>query len=331
MKIGSIELGEKPLFLAPMEDVSDLPFRKLCKRYGADMMYTEFVAADALIRNIPSSMSKTIIEDVERPVGIQLYGKDIEAMVEAAKIAETLKPDLIDINFGCPVKKIATKGAGSGMLRDVPKLIEMTSQIVKAVKLPVTVKTRLGWDESSKEIVMIAERLQDIGIQALTIHGRTRAQMYTGEADWTLIGEVKNNQRMHIPIIGNGDVVSPKIALERFDKYGVDGVMIGRGAIGRPWIFRETEHLLKTGEVLMPPSVDEQIDLLAAQVKETVAWIGERGGILHSRRHLATSFHGLNDFKSLKIQMLKASTLAELLVVFEEIKERYRGQFCLFE
>lgn len=331
MKIGSIELGEKPLFLAPMEDVSDLPFRKLCKRYGADMMYMEFVAADALIRNIPSSMSKTIIEDVERPVGIQLYGKDIEAMVEAAKIAETLKPDLIDINFGCPVKKIATKGAGSGMLRDVPKLIEMTSQIVKAVKLPVTVKTRLGWDESSKEIVMIAERLQDIGIQALTIHGRTRAQMYTGEADWTLIGEVKNNQRMHIPIIGNGDVVSPKIALERFDKYGVDGVMIGRGAIGRPWIFRETEHLLKTGEVLMPPSVDEQIDLLAAQVKETVAWIGERGGILHSRRHLATSFHGLNDFKSLKIQMLKASTLAELLVVFEEIKERYRGQFCLFE
>lgn len=331
MKIGSIELGEKSLFLAPMEDVSDLPFRKLCKRYGADMMYTEFVAADALIRNIPSSMSKTIIEDVERPVGIQLYGKDIEAMVEAAKIAETLKPDLIDINFGCPVKKIATKGAGSGMLRDVPKLIEMTSQIVKAVKLPVTVKTRLGWDESSKEIVMIAERLQDIGIQALTIHGRTRAQMYTGEADWTLIGEVKNNQRMHIPIIGNGDVVSPKIALERFDKYGVDGVMIGRGAIGRPWIFRETKHLLKTGEVLMPPSVDEQIDLLAAQVKETVAWIGERGGILHSRRHLATSFHGLNDFKSLKIQMLKASTLAELLVVFEEIKERYRGQFCLFE
>lgn len=331
MKIGSIELGEKPLFLAPMEDVSDLPFRKLCKRYGADMMYTEFVAADALIRNIPSSMSKTIIEDVERPVGIQLYGKDIEAMVEAAKIAETLKPDLIDINFGCPVKKIATKGAGSGMLRDVPKLIEMTSQIVKAVKLPVTVKTRLGWDESSKEIVMIAERLQDVGIQALTIHGRTRAQMYTGEADWTLIGEVKNNQRMHIPIIGNGDVVSPKIALERFDKYGVDGVMIGRGAIGRPWIFRETKHLLKTGEVLMPPSVDEQIDLLAAQVKETVAWIGERGGILHSRRHLATSFHGLNDFKSLKIQMLKASTLAELLVVFEEIKERYRGQFCLFE
>ena len=331
MKIGSIELGEKPLFLAPMEDVSDLPFRKLCKRYGADMMYTEFVAADALIRNIPSSMSKTIIEDVERPVGIQLYGKDIEAMVEAAKIAETLKPDLIDINFGCPVKKIATKGAGSGMLRDVPKLIEMTSQIVKAVKLPVTVKTRLGWDESSKEIVMIAERLQDVGIQALTIHGRTRAQMYTGEADWTLIGEVKNNQRMHIPIIGNGDVVSPKIALERFDKYGVDGVMIGRGAIGRPWIFSETKHLLKTGEVLMPPSVDEQIDLLAAQVKETVAWIGERGGILHSRRHLATSFHGLNDFKSLKIQMLKASTLAELLVVFEEIKERYRGQFCLFE
>jgi len=331
VKIGSIELGEKPLFLAPMEDVSDLPFRKLCKRYGADMMYTEFVAADALIRNIPSSMSKTIIEDVERPVGIQLYGKDIEAMVEAAKIAETLKPDLIDINFGCPVKKIATKGAGSGMLRDVPKLIEMTSQIVKAVKLPVTVKTRLGWDESSKEIVMIAERLQDVGIKALTIHGRTRAQMYTGEADWTLIGEVKNNQRMHIPIIGNGDVVSPKIALERFDKYGVDGVMIGRGAIGRPWIFRETKHLLKTGEVLMPPSVDEQIDLLAAQVKETVAWIGERGGILHSRRHLATSFHGLNDFKSLKIQMLKASTLAELLVVFEEIKERYRGQFCLFE
>lgn len=331
MKIGSIELGEKPLFLAPMEDVSDLPFRKLCKRYGADMMYTEFVAADALIRNIPSTMSKTIIEDVERPVGIQLYGKDIEAMVEAAKIAETLKPDLIDINFGCPVKKIATKGAGSGMLRDVPKLIEMTSQIVKAVKLPVTVKTRLGWDESSKEIVAIAEMLQDIGIQALTIHGRTRAQMYTGEADWTLIGEVKNNQRMHIPIIGNGDVISPKIALERFDKYGVDGVMIGRGAIGCPWIFREIKHLLKTGEMLAPPSVDEQIDLLSAQVTETVAWIGERGGILHSRRHLATSFHGLNDFKSLKIRMLKASTLAELLVVFEEIKERYSGQFCQFE
>ncbi len=331
MKIGNIDLGDKPLFLAPMEDVSDLAFRKLCKRYGADMMFTEFVSADALIRSIASTLQKTTIDDFERPTGIQLYGKDIEAMVEAAKIAESLKPDTIDINFGCPVKKIATKGAGSGMLRDVPKLIEMTAQIVKAVNLPVTVKTRLGWDETSKEIVSIAEQLQDIGIKALTIHGRTRAQMYTGEADWALIGDVKNNPRMTIPIIGNGDVTSPQIAKKKFDDYGVDGIMIGRGAIGRPWIFEEIKSLLVNGVELAPPTVEVQVARLAEQVSQTVEWIGERGGILHSRRHLATSFHGLPDFKHLKIKMLKAPTMAELLMVLDEIRETYKGYSCTFE
>ena len=331
MKIGNIELGEQPIFLAPMEDVTDLPFRKLCKKYGADMMFTEFISADALIRNIASTMQKTTIEAIERPVGIQLYGKDIEAMVEAAKIAETLKPDLIDINFGCPVKKIATKGAGSGMLRDCPKLLDMTAQIVKAVNLPVTVKTRLGWDESDKVIVRLAEQLQDVGVQALTIHGRTRAQMYTGEADWTLIGEVKNNPRMTIPIIGNGDVISAKIAKERFDTYGVDAVMIGRGAIGRPWIFNEVKHLLNKGVEMAPPTVGQQVALLAEQVRETVAWIGERGGIIHSRRHLAASFHGLMDFKPLKIKMLQAPTMEELLLVLDEIRDKYEGYSCKFE
>lgn len=331
MKIGSIDLGDKPIFLAPMEDVTDLPFRKLCKKYGADMMFTEFISADALIRNIASTLHKTTIEAIERPVGIQLYGKDIEAMVEAAKIAETLNPDVIDINFGCPVKKIATKGAGSGMLKDCPKLLEMTAQIVNAVKLPVTVKTRLGWDESDKVIVRLAEQLQDVGIQALTIHGRTRAQMYTGEADWTLIGEVKNNQRMKIPIIGNGDVISARIAKDRFDRYGVDGVMIGRGAIGRPWLFSEVKGLIHKGVVLAPPTVSQQVALLSEQVRDTVEWIGERGGILHSRRHLAASFHGLADFKPLKIRMLQANTMVELLAVLDEISEKYQGYSCVFE
>lgn len=331
MKIGSIDLGERPLFLAPMEDVSDLPFRKLCKSFGADMMFTEFVSADALIRHISSTLQKTVIEDIERPLGIQIYGKDIEPMVEAAKIAEALGPDTIDINFGCPVKKIATKGAGSGMLRDVPKLIEMTKQIVQAVNIPVTVKTRLGWDESSKEITSIAEKLQDIGIQALTIHGRTRAQMYTGEADWTLIGEVKNNPRMHIPIIGNGDVTSPQKALHYFNRYGVDGIMIGRGAIGRPWIFREIKSLLQTGDLMAPPTVSEQVELLKNQVSNTIEWIGERSGILHSRRHLATSFHGLTDFKPYKIRMLQANDLATLLFVLDEIAAKYHGYSCEFE
>ena len=331
MKIGSIDLGERPLFLAPMEDVSDLPFRKLCKSFGADMMFTEFVSADALIRHIASTLQKTVIEDVERPLGIQIYGKDIEPMVEAAKIAESLGPDTIDINFGCPVKKIATKGAGSGMLRDVPKLIEMTKQIVQAVNIPVTVKTRLGWDESSKEITSIAEKLQDIGIQALTIHGRTRAQMYTGEADWTLIGEVKNNPRMNIPIIGNGDITSPKKALDYFNRYGVDGIMIGRGAIGRPWIFREIKGLLQTGNLIAPPTVSEQVELLKGQVSNTIEWIGERSGILHSRRHLATSFHGLTDFKPYKIRMLQANDLPTLLLVLDEIADKYQGYSCEFE
>lgn len=324
MIIGSLDLGPMPLLLAPMEDVTDVPFRSLCKKYGADLMYTEFVSADALIRDIESTRRKLHILSSERPVGVQIYGREVEPMVEAARIVEEAGPELLDINFGCPVKKIAGKGAGAGMLRDIPKLLRITEAVVKAVGIPVTVKTRLGWDEDSKCIVSLAERLQDAGIAALTIHGRTRAQMYTGEADWTLIGQVRNNPRMRIPIIGNGDITTPQRARACLDRYGVDALMIGRGAIGRPWIFSEIRHYLQTGTELPLPLVPQQIEMLRQQIAATLQHMGdERRTILHMRRHLAVSFKGLPDFRQLKIRMLRADSLAELDECLSLIAQTY--------
>lgn len=317
MKIGSIDLGERPLFLAPMEDVTDIGFRKMCKRYGAAMVYTEFVSADAIIRSIKSTLSKMVIDDSERPVGIQIYGRDVASMVEAAKIVEQVKPDVIDINFGCPVKKVANKGAGSGMLKNIPLLLEITREVVKAVNVPVTVKTRLGWDTEHLIITDLAEQLQDCGIQALTIHGRTRSQMYTGQADWTLIGEVKKNMRIKIPIIGNGDVTNRLEASEKFDTYGVDAVMIGRATFGCPWIFSPRAEEI---------SLDEKIDVLEEMLKINVERIDEYRGILHTRRHLAASpiFKGIPDFKQIRISMLRATKVDELLSILEDCRERLR-------
>ena len=317
MKIGTIDLGERPLFLAPMEDVTDIGFRKMCKRFGAAMVYTEFVSADAVIRNIKSTLAKIVIDDSERPVGIQIYGRDVASMVEAAKIVEQVRPDVIDINFGCPVKKVANKGAGSGMLKNIPLLLDITREVVKAVKTPVTVKTRLGWDNDNLIITELAEQLQDCGIQALTIHGRTRSQMYTGEADWTLIGEVKNNPRIHIPIIGNGDVTSIEQANERFDSYGVDAVMIGRATFGCPWLFYQGEKQL---------TIDEKIDILEEMLRINVERIDEHRGILHTRRHLASSpiFKGIPDFKQTRIAMLRTTKMAELLAIIADCRERLR-------
>lgn len=325
MKIDHIKLGKYPVLLAPMEDVTDLGFRLMCKEFGADLVFTEFVSSDALIRQVNKSMQKLAISDEERPVAIQIYGRDVDSMTEAARIVETVKPDIIDLNFGCPVKRVAGKGAGAGMLQNVPLMLDIVRSVVKAVNTPVTVKTRLGWDESSKIIVDLAEQLQDCGIKALTIHGRTRAQMYTGEADWTLIGEVKNNPRMHIPIIGNGDITTPERAKECFDRYGVDAVMIGRASFGRPWIFREVKHYLETGTPLSPLTFDERMDILREQVMRSVARLDERRGILHIRRHLAATplFKGLPDFKQLRIAMLRAETVEELFEIFEKIKQQY--------
>ncbi len=325
MKIDHIKLGKYPVLLAPMEDVTDLGFRLMCKEFGADLVYTEFVSSDALIRQVNKSMQKLAISDEERPVAIQIYGRDVDSMTEAARIVETVNPDIIDLNFGCPVKRVAGKGAGAGMLQNVPLMLDIVRSVVKAVNTPVTVKTRLGWDESSKIIVDLAEQLQDCGIKALTIHGRTRAQMYTGEADWTLIGEVKNNPRMHIPIIGNGDITTPERAKECFDRYGVDAVMIGRASFGRPWIFREVKHYLETGTPLSPLTFDERMDILREQVMRSVARLDERRGILHIRRHLAATplFKGLPDFKQLRIAMLRAETVEELFEIFEKIKQQY--------
>lgn len=322
MKIAEIEFPHQPLFLAPMEDVTDPAFRLLCKHFGADMVYTEFISADALIRNVKRTEQKLMLADEERPVAIQLYGREVDPMVEAARIAEAAQPDIIDLNFGCPVKKVAGKGAGAGLLRDIPKMLEITSAVVKAVNKPVTVKTRLGWDSESKIIVSLAERLQDCGIAALTIHGRTRAQMYTGEADWALIGEVKNNPRMKIPIIGNGDVTTPEQAKECFDKYGVDAVMIGRGSIGRPWIFEEIKHYLSTGSHLEPHSFAWQKELLKKHVLKNVEWLSdERRGIVHSRRHLAATptFKGIANFRQTRIAMLQAETLEELFSIIDSV------------
>ncbi|MBR3855362.1 MAG: tRNA dihydrouridine synthase DusB [Bacteroidaceae bacterium] len=325
MKIADIEFGKYPIFLAPMEDVTDEAFRLLCKRFGADMVYTEFVSSDALIRDVNSTMRKLNIYEQERPVAIQIYGNEVEPMVEAAKRVEAVRPDILDINFGCPVKKVARKGCGAGMLQNIPKLLEITRAVVDAVKVPVTVKTRLGWDENSKCIVELAEALQDCGIKALTVHGRTRAQMYTGDADWTLIGKIKENPRMHIPIIGNGDVKSPERAKECFERYGVDAVMIGRASFGQPWIFRDVKHYLHEGCAAEPFSFKECMDILRTQVRESVEWLGERPGILHVRRHLAATplLKGLTDFRPLRIEMLRAEKLDALLEILARIEERY--------
>ncbi len=313
MKIGNIDLGARPVMLAPMEDVTDASFRLICREQGADMVYTEFVSAEALVRSISSTVRKLHINPGERPAAIQIYGRDVDSMVEAARIAQEAAPEVIDINFGCPVKKVAGKGAGAGMLRNIPLLLDITRAVVRAVDVPVTVKTRLGWDHTSKNIVDLAEQLQDCGIAALTIHGRTRSQLYTGEADWTLIGQVKNNPRMTIPIIGNGDVTTPERLVECFDRYGVDGVMVGRASIGAPWIFREMKHYLATGEHLVI-SRAEKMALLRRQIAESIARIDEYRGILHIRRHLAATplFKGIRDFRPTRIAMLQASTRQQL-------------------
>jgi len=326
LKIGNIQLGENPLFLAPMEDITDPSFRMVCKMNGADFMYTEFVSSDGLIRDGQKSVKKLDIYDFERPIGIQLYGHLIDSMVEAALIAEAASPELIDINFGCPVKKIANRGAGAGMLRNIPLMIEMTKAIVKSVKLPVTVKTRLGWDDDSKHIVEVSEQLQDTGIQSLTIHGRTRAQLYKGNADWTLIGVVKNNPRMKIPIIGNGDIDGPVKAKEMFDKYGVDGIMIGRATVGRPWIFRDIRHYLNTGELLPEPSVNEKADLALLHLDKSLEYKEGKRAIFEMRRHLSNYFKGLPHFKETRLKLLTTADVNEIKKIIEEIRVRW-GDF----
>lgn len=322
MQICNIDLGERPVMLAPMEDVTDRSFRLMCKEQGASMVYTEFVSADALIRDIPATTRKLAIDPAERPTAIQIYGREIEPMVEAAKIVEAAGPDIIDINFGCPVKKVAGKGAGAGMLRDIPKMLSITRAVVDAVRLPVTVKTRLGWDHESKIIVELAEQLQDCGIKALTVHGRTRSQMYNGYADWEMIARVKENPRLSIPIIGNGDITTPELAREAFDRYGVDGVMVGRASIGAPWIFREIRSLLD-GSGVAPLSVEEKFALIRRQIRESVSRIDEYRGILHIRRHLAASplFKGISHFRDTRIEMLRASTVDELFGVLDRVEE----------
>lgn len=324
MKIGNIQFGDRPLLLAPMEDVTDIGFRRLCKRYGAAMVYTEFVSAEALVRSVKSTMNKLTISDDERPVGIQIYGRDVPQMVEAAKIVEEAGPDLIDINFGCPVKKVAGKGAGAGMLQNIPLLLDITCEVVKAVKVPVTVKTRLGWNSDNLIITELAEQLQDCGIQALTIHGRTRAQMYTGQADWTLIGEVKRNPRIHIPIIGNGDITTPEEAKQAFERYGVDAVMIGRATFGHPWIFKEIRDYLNGKEPDPELDFNRKLDILEEQLRINVERIDEYRGILHTRRHLAATpiFKGIPDFRQTRIAMLRASTVDELMAILEDCRKR---------
>lgn len=326
MKIGDIEFRKEALLLAPMEDVTDPSFRYICKRFGADMVTTEFISSDGLIRDAWKSRAKLNINDFERPVAIQIYGNQIEPMVEAARIAESANPDIVDINFGCPMKKIAGRGAGSGMMRDVPLMVEMTRQIVEAVKKPVTVKTRLGWDDDSKNIEEIALRLQDVGIAALTIHGRTRCQLYKGEADWTLIGKVKNNPLIKIPIIGNGDVDSGEKARKMFDRYGVDAVMIGRATYGRPWIFREVRHYLDTGEALPQPSVVERVAIAKEHLAKSIEVKGERVGVLEMRRHLSNYFKGLPNFKDARMRLVTENDPAVLMEVIDSISERW-GDF----
>ena len=329
MKIGNIDLGVRPIMLAPMEDVTDASFRLICREMGASMTYSEFVSADALVRNIAATTRKLEIHPAERPTAIQIYGREVEPMVEAARIVAEAKPDIIDINFGCPVKKVAGKGAGAGMLRNVPLMLEITRAVVRAVNVPVTVKTRLGWDCNSKIIYDLAEQLQDCGIQALTVHGRTRSQMYTGEADWTEIARVKSNPRLHIPLIGNGDITDVQRAREAFDRYGVDGVMIGRASIGAPWIFHDVRQGLDSADgSFVPLSLAERFALLCRQIRESVERIDEYRGILHIRRHLAASplFKGIPSFRETRIAMLRANTLDELLTIIASVEQRLANQ-----
>ncbi len=325
MKIGNIEFDKYPLFLAPMEDVTDPAFRIMCKRFGADMVYTEFMAADAIIRSIPSTLRKFEADEKERPYAVQIYGREPEAMAEAAKRAEETNPNIIDLNFGCPVKKVAGKGGGAGLLKEPDKMLAIIKAVVNAVKLPVTVKTRLGWDDNNKIITTLAEKIQDCGAQALTIHGRTRAQMYTGEADWTLIGEVKNNPKITIPIIGNGDITSAEKAKEYFDKYGVDAIMIGRGAIGRPWIFEECKTFLNTGNKAEIHEFAWYINILKEHLLKNIEWLGENRGIIHTRRQIAMTplFKGIDNFKQTKIRMLKAETVDELIEIMDSIEKNF--------
>jgi tRNA-dihydrouridine synthase B len=323
VKIGNIALGDFPLLLAPMEDVSDPPFRAVCKDGGADLMYTEFISSEGLIRDAAKSRQKLDIFEYERPIGIQLFGGDIGNMVESARIATEVNPDLIDINYGCPVKAVACRGAGAALLQDIPKMVKMTAEIVKCTHLPVTVKTRLGWDDQTKNIVEVAERLQDIGIQALSIHGRTRVQMYKGDADWTLIGKVKENPRMQIPIFGNGDIDSPQKALEYKNRYGVDGVMIGRAAIGYPWIFNEIKQYLKYGERPAPPDVTERVRATRKHLEFSMRWKGDRLGIFEMRKHYTNYFRSLPDFKHYRMRLVEANSYEEVTEILNEVSEKY--------
>lgn len=324
-KIGNIDLGEFPLLLAPMEDVSDPPFRRLCKLHGADMLYSEFISSEGLIRDAIKSRQKLDIFDYERPVGIQIFGGDEEAMALSAKIVATVRPDLVDINFGCPVKKVVSKGAGAGVLKDIDLMVRLTKAVVRSTDLPVTVKTRLGWDESSINIEEVAERLQDVGISALTIHARTRSQMYKGHSDWSYIAKVKNNPRIHIPIFGNGDIDNPEKALEYRNKYGVDGIMIGRAAIGYPWIFREIKHYFATGELLAPPTIADRVAAARNHLIWSVEWKGERQGVLEMRRHYANYFKGLPNFKEHRQRLVTLDSAAEIVTALEEIETNYKN------
>ncbi len=325
VRISDIELGEFPLLLAPMEDVSDPPFRAVCKEHGADLMYTEFISSEGLIRDAIKSRQKLDIFDYERPIGIQIFGGDEEAMAMAASIVDTTSPDLVDINFGCPVKKVVCKGAGAGVLKDIDLMVRLTEAVVRSTKLPVTVKTRLGWDDTSKNIEEVAERLQDVGIKALSIHGRTRMQMYKGEADWSLIAKVKENQRINIPIFGNGDIDSPQKALEYKNRYGVDGIMIGRAAIGYPWIFREIKHFLATGEQLAPPTLDERIDACRKHLIGSINWKGEKLGILEMRRHYTNYLKGLPNIKEFRTKLVTAENGAEVEQILQDVSAYYSG------
>ena len=326
VKIGNIELGDFPLLLAPMEDVSDPPFRAVCKEGGADLMYTEFISSEGLIRDAVKSRQKLDIFEYERPIGIQLFGGDIGNMVHSAEIATEVNPDLIDINYGCPVKAVACRGAGAALLQDIPKMVQMTAEIVKATHLPVTVKTRLGWDENTKNIVEVAERLQDIGIKALTIHGRTRVQMYKGSADWTLIGKIKENPRMHIPVFGNGDIDSPEKVVEYKNRYGVDGVMIGRAAIGAPWFFNEVKHFLKTGEHLPAPTLANRLNVTRQHLDFSIRWKGDKLGIFEMRRHYTNYFKGIPDFKPFRMKLVDAPNIEEIQKILDEVEEVYERE-----
>lgn len=331
VKIRNIELGDFPLLLAPMEDVSDPPFRALCKENGADLMYTEFISSEGLIRDAVKSVQKLDIFEYERPIGIQIFGNDIDSMIRATEITEQTNPDIIDINYGCPVKKVACKGAGAGILQDIPKMVEMTKQIVQTTHLPVTVKTRLGWDDNSKYIVEVAERLQDVGIEAISIHGRTRKQMYKGEADWSLISEVKNNPRMTIPVFGNGDIDSPEKALEYKNKFGVDGIMIGRASIGYPWIFNEIKHFLNTGRHLEKPGIKERVEITRRHLEMSIKWKGETLGIAEMKRHYTNYFKGIAHFKEYRTKLVTSFDYQEILETLEEIEKSFTDEALILQ